>query len=217
MGADAQPLLILPACDRNDTIDHEIARIACAVVACNEFDGSSQLTSVGIAEFTKRSCSSLRKGTSSTYPSKPVCLRLCYTASLTLIPDQVRPYPVYPSFRHWSPPPLAQLPPPWRDCPIPDALASSGRLTSVIAHNIIKPDGTCRITNCTEQTEAAHNIPEAESEWFQSRGLTRRAKMEDESNFLLLKVTCISNAGTRTLRGVDEAKGRRRLRRKRWS
>ncbi|KAK5308915.1 hypothetical protein LTR70_010738 [Exophiala xenobiotica] len=178
MGADAQPLLILPACDRNDTIDHEIARIACAVVACNEFDGSSQLTSVGIAEFTKRSCSSLRKGTSSTYPSKP-------------------------------------LPPPWRDCPIPDALASSGRLTSVIAHSIIKPDGTCRITNCTEQTEAAHNIPEAESEWFQSRGLTRRAKMEDESNFLLLKVTCISNAGTRTLRGVDEAKGRRRLKEQR--
>lgn len=36
---DAQLFLILPACDENDTIDHELARIACAVVACNAFDG----------------------------------------------------------------------------------------------------------------------------------------------------------------------------------
>lgn len=35
----ARTLLILPACDQGDTIDHEIARIACAIVACNEFDG----------------------------------------------------------------------------------------------------------------------------------------------------------------------------------
>ena len=36
---NAQPLLVLPACDPDATIDHEIARIACAVVACNEFGG----------------------------------------------------------------------------------------------------------------------------------------------------------------------------------
>lgn len=36
---DAQPLLILPACNQDNTIDHEVARIACAVVACNEFEG----------------------------------------------------------------------------------------------------------------------------------------------------------------------------------
>ena len=38
-GREAQPLLILPACDLNDTIDHELARTACAIIACNELDG----------------------------------------------------------------------------------------------------------------------------------------------------------------------------------
>lgn len=58
----------------------------------------------------------------------------------------------------------------------------------MIAHNIIKRDGTCRITNYTEQTEAVHIIPERESEWFHARGMTRRAPIQDESNFILLKV-----------------------------
>jgi len=49
-------------------------------------------------------------------------------------------------------------------------------------------DGTCRITNYVHGTEAAHIIPEGESEWFHSRGMTRRAKIDDESNFLALKV-----------------------------
>lgn len=172
-GCDAQPLLILPACDQNDTIDHELARIACAVVACNEFDGF----------FTTDICGNCR-----VYEAQLPFTEEGYFFHVPKQADQVRPYPVYLSFRHWSPPLWAQLPPPWRNCPIPDALGSSGRLTSVIAHNIIKRDGTCRITNYTEQTEAAHIIPDGESEWFQSRGLTRRAKMEDESNFLLLKV-----------------------------
>lgn len=36
---EAQPLLILPACDENDTIDHELARVACAIIAGNKFEG----------------------------------------------------------------------------------------------------------------------------------------------------------------------------------
>ena len=36
---EQQPLLILPTCDPNDTIDHELVRLACALVACNEFEG----------------------------------------------------------------------------------------------------------------------------------------------------------------------------------
>lgn len=35
----AQSLLLLPACDDDDTIDYEVARIACAIVACNRYDG----------------------------------------------------------------------------------------------------------------------------------------------------------------------------------
>lgn len=35
----AQPLFTFAACDENDTIDHEIARAACAVAASNRYDG----------------------------------------------------------------------------------------------------------------------------------------------------------------------------------
>lgn len=37
--AYAQKLLILPACDKDTTINQELARVACAIVACNRFDG----------------------------------------------------------------------------------------------------------------------------------------------------------------------------------
>lgn len=33
------PLFTFAACDKNNTIDHDIARTACAVVAGNRFDG----------------------------------------------------------------------------------------------------------------------------------------------------------------------------------
>ena len=59
---------------------------------------------------------------------------------------------------------------------------------TVVAPNIIKRDGTCRMTNYTEQTEAAHIIPDGESEWFCASGMTCRATMTHSSNFLLLRV-----------------------------
>lgn len=36
---DAQPLLVLSACEEGNKIDYELARIACAIVACNAIEG----------------------------------------------------------------------------------------------------------------------------------------------------------------------------------
>ncbi|ERF73777.1 hypothetical protein EPUS_08575 [Endocarpon pusillum Z07020] len=152
--AEAQTFLILPACDENDTIDHEIARAACAIIACNPNDGFFTTDEAGANRVTESQLPYREEGYFFQAPSS----------------DQ--PYPVFPSFRRWYLPNPGQLPSPWNDCRIPLAPDRTVHRATDASSDILARDKTCRMTAFALGTETAHIVPKAEKEWMYSKGRT---------------------------------------------
>ncbi|KAI0839976.1 hypothetical protein F5Y06DRAFT_19597 [Hypoxylon sp. FL0890] len=92
------------------------------------------------------------------------------------------PYPIIPSFAHWSFP-HGNLPLPWRNLPIAEYNTSTNTTTPSSAREAtIQRDQCCRITQAICGVEKAHIIPSAEDPWFTSNDMGRYVSVLDTPN-----------------------------------
>ncbi|KAI1475098.1 hypothetical protein F4774DRAFT_398407 [Daldinia eschscholtzii] len=88
-------------------------------------------------------------------------------------PDPDVPYPITPSFAHWTFP-HGHLPPPWRNlniAPVPSHKIPSLRSRDYQA--IIARDECYRVTQAVTGVEKAHIVPKAEGAWFTENNMDK--------------------------------------------
>lgn len=180
------PLLALIAVDKTDDgipgLDYETAKIACGIVAGNRWDDATYFATKvdNRGEWVK-----VTPPSDGVLPAGP--------AYYFVIENPQHQYPVTPSFDHWRFP-HDRLPELWSSLNIPGATGRvSGSETngrSAARHQ----DRSCRITGSTENTEVAHLVPFACSEWFKDNRMNKYSHMismfnaiDDERNLLLLR------------------------------
>ncbi|KAK7932985.1 hypothetical protein LTR80_011501 [Exophiala xenobiotica] len=180
----AQCFLDLPACDEGSTLSRDVALVACALIACNRYDGYFTLDAAGEEriETTQLACR--------------------VNGYYFQLPD-TREYPIYPSFRHWNLP--SHLPDPWVD---PDIEQPSPYMRTPPAgpSDVKGRDDTCRVTNHYSGTELAHIVPGRESEWWTTRGLAR-LQVNAASNTILLRADVHRLLDSRALSFIPRESG----------
>ncbi|GAP87331.1 hypothetical protein SAMD00023353_2700820 [Rosellinia necatrix] len=179
------PLLALAAVDKTDDgmsgLDHETAKIACGIVAGNKWDDETYFA-------TKDA--NTNKWVKVIPPSDGI---LPAGPAYYFIVETQHQYPVTPSFDHWRFP-HDRLPELWSTLSIPDATGRiSGDETDGCSSTRYR-DRSCRITGSLENTEGAHLVPVACSEWFKDNRMGKYGRMfsvfnaiDDERNLLLLR------------------------------
>lgn len=158
-------------------------QVACALVACNSFDGyishdragndrvNDTILSPGDYYFHVPSPSSWSDDDVSAHISSP-------QAAST----DIYRYPIYPSFQHWKFP-HDILPPMWQRPKHPqtatDELASRSmtlafaRSVSGVSNAVIVRDGACIVSGSPDYPDRAHLVPRQETEWFQKNDMAR--------------------------------------------
>ncbi|KAF2740331.1 hypothetical protein EJ04DRAFT_572178 [Polyplosphaeria fusca] len=173
-------LLVLPALDHpQGGIHHETARIACAIVANNRWEGFLSETRAGRP--VEEGPDGILRGQN-------------YYFLLSQDPADEK-YAVVPSFGHWRFP-HDNLPQLWTTCE-PPKLPHNRPLPrqSSPAEATLARDISCRITNHIEGTEHAHLVPRSEERWFSENGMFRYANqqrpgsepVDDSQNAILLR------------------------------
>ncbi|KAI7288375.1 hypothetical protein KC343_g571 [Hortaea werneckii] len=134
-------------------ITQEFALDACAVLACNRFDGY----------FTEHG------STQRVVPSDGIIPPGDYDFH---VPGEIEgePYPVGASFFDWQFPHDA-IPDRWQYLPSPGFLSTSNirNITATLAQR----DRICRVSAHQEMLQEAHVVPEQEEIWFTSNGMRR--------------------------------------------
>ncbi|KAL8905276.1 MAG: hypothetical protein Q9207_002747 [Kuettlingeria erythrocarpa] len=196
--AQGNLLIIL---DGNDSapgyLHHETARIACAIIAGNRWDG--YLTTSPTADAIDVPPHGLLTGEEyyfivphppETLPDRPASHPGENTAPMsTSSPPHPYHYPVVPTFGEWTFP-NGRLPGTWstiakRRSP---GIASTSDTTR-------SRDQCCRMTEAVEETDIAHIVPLAEESWFirndmiryGNRHATSRPSINDDANTMLLR------------------------------
>lgn len=173
-------LMVLPALDHpQGGIHHETARIACAIVANNRWEGF--LTETRTGERALVGPDGILRGNN-----------YYFRVSEDAADDK---YPVVPSFAHWRFP-HDNLPQLWTSCE-PPKLPLNRQLPrqSSLAESTLARDISCRITNHIEGTEHAHLVPRSEERWFSDNGMFRYTNqqrpgsepVDDAQNAILLR------------------------------
>lgn len=173
-------LLALPALDHpQGGIHHETARIACAILANNRWEGF--LTETRTGQPVQVDSDGILRG-------KNYYFRISQDA----VDDK---YAVVPSFAHWRFP-HEDLPQSWTLCE-PPRLPAGRPLPrqSSLAEATLARDISCRITNHVEGTEHAHLVPRSEERWFSENGMFRYTNqqrpgsepVDDARNAILLR------------------------------
>ncbi|EOD47903.1 hypothetical protein UCRNP2_5350 [Neofusicoccum parvum UCRNP2] len=159
-------------------LHHETARLACAIVAGNRWDG-----------FLSES----RDPTVTPTSIQPDGILRApeYYFHLPNVPLDP-PYPVCPRFSDWRFP-HHRLPPSWAALSVDVDLVP---LRSQLSAAISARDGTCRISAHGEGVELAHLVPRSEDEWFHRNGMGQyisdpscaaASAIDDPANILLLR------------------------------
>jgi len=131
-------------------VQHGVVHTACAIFACNRFDGWLSATRDASKRHAIAPQGLLPVGNYYFHvPPQDSTVNEFANATLS-------PYPIIPTFRFW-PFPHSQTPAPWKDALIEERLAPEPAK---------QRDGTCRVTNHRESTESAHIIPASEKDWF---------------------------------------------------
>ncbi|KAF1958577.1 hypothetical protein CC80DRAFT_441077 [Byssothecium circinans] len=173
-------LLALPALDHpQGGIHHETARIACAILANNRWEGFLTETRAG---------QPAQVGPDGILQGKNYYFLVSQEA-----PDDK--YAVVPSFGHWRFP-HDNLPQFWASCE-PPKLPHDRPLPrqSSLGEATLARDISCRITNHIEGTEHAHLVPRSEERWFSENGMFRYTNqqcpgsepVDDAQNAMLLR------------------------------
>ncbi|KAF2623331.1 hypothetical protein BU25DRAFT_414346 [Macroventuria anomochaeta] len=173
-------LFRLQATDRDDDgrpgLFAQLALDACAIVAGN--CGSQGWLSLS------------RDGSAPIEPSSTLHAR-SYYFHLAAADDE--PYPIVPNFGQWLYP-HDRLPLHWQQlatnanvAPPTIALAPSNLTTALLMR-----DGSCRLSDCREQQQVAHVVPQSELGWWRANGMSRyntglTATLDDMANALLLR------------------------------
>lgn len=173
-------LLALPGADGPaGGLHHETARIACAVVAANRWDGFLAADAAG---------EPLDAG-----PDDILAAREYYFH----VPGLPQ-YPVVPSFREWRFP-HGRLPAVWQAAAAAaacEARVAPVRAASELSTALALRDGSCRMSACEETCRVAHLVPRQEEAWFCANAMgslyaaqTRRvdAAIDDARNAMLLR------------------------------
>ncbi|KAF2735544.1 hypothetical protein EJ04DRAFT_599953, partial [Polyplosphaeria fusca] len=159
-------------------IHHETARIACAILANNRWDGFLSETRAGPP---------VKEGPDGILRGQNYYFLLSHDSAN-------EKYAVVPSFGHWRFPHdnLLQI---WTACK-PPSIPHDRRLPR---HNgmtgaTLARDISCRITNHIEGTEHAHLVPRREERWFRENGMFRYANqrpgsepVDNSKNAILLR------------------------------
>ncbi|KAI4173591.1 MAG: hypothetical protein LQ348_006533 [Seirophora lacunosa] len=177
-------------------LHHATARIACAIVAGNRWDGFFARNPTGPA--IDASDDDLLKD-SEYYFIIPgmVCFPslVVYWSGITSSADGTYRsgpqsiYPIVPGFRHWKFP-HRNLPQIWNEVDIRGS--SDGRTGS---DAVLVRDITCRMTACAEGCDNSHLCPQTERQWYQENRMEDygevisggRQGINDPSNVMLLR------------------------------
>jgi hypothetical protein len=184
-------LLTLHAFDHvRGGLHYGTAHIACAMVACNAWDGY----------FSRTRDSSDRLNLQH---NDLIFDKVLYFH----VPSSGAKYPVYPDFANWAFP-HDNLPPNWPRAPASDdddALAGAGAgadelrappSSSTLTAAILRRDKACVISGQTDCAERAHLCPRSEVDWFDKNGmaqynmngqLVRDAVIDDITNAIALR------------------------------
>ncbi|KAK3216213.1 hypothetical protein GRF29_8g2618833 [Pseudopithomyces chartarum] len=191
-------LLALPALDHSQGgIHHETARIACAILANNRWDGFFAETKAG-QPIQAGPDDILREKNYYFFVSHDVAegepLGLSHVRWFADMPISEK-YAVVPSFSHWRFP-HDDLPKFWMSCE-PPKLPRDRPLPrqSSLTEATLTRDISCRITNHIEGTEHAHLVPRSEERWFSENGMFRYTNqqrpgtepVDDAQNAILLR------------------------------
>jgi len=160
------------------------AHIACAIVACNAWDGYFSRTRDGSDRLNLQH-------------DDLIFDKVLYFH----VPSSDAKYPVYPDFANWAFP-HDDLPPSWPRAPASDddaldtdelrAPPSSSTLTAAV----LRRDKTCVISGQRDCVERAHLCPRSEVDWFDKNGmaqynmngqLVRDAVIDDITNAIALR------------------------------
>ncbi|KAL1615858.1 hypothetical protein SLS56_011643 [Neofusicoccum ribis] len=171
-------LLALPGADGPaGGLHHETARIACAVVAANRWDGFLAADAAGAP---------LDAG-----PDDILAAREYYFH----VPGLLQ-YPVVPNFREWRFP-HDGLPAVWQAAADAcEARVAPVRAASNLSTALALRDGSCRMSACEETCQVAHLVPRQEEAWFYANAMgslyaaqTRHidAAINDARNAMLLR------------------------------
>ncbi|KAH8798636.1 hypothetical protein F5884DRAFT_813300 [Xylogone sp. PMI_703] len=157
-------LLILYAWDTpNGGIHAGTAWLACAIVACNAWDGY----------LTKHNDSDrLEYNDDDVLPPGSYDFHVPNPSGTDPEPYQ---YPLCPSFQHWSFPHEA-LPPQWPtdlSGPENDQDTVSTPSASTISAAVLSRDSRCIISRCRDSLERAHLCPRDETDWFGGNSMHR--------------------------------------------
>lgn len=181
-------LLRLPALDHpRGGIHHETARIACAIIAGNRWDGY----------FTDAI-----DGPRVEIPSHGVLQKSNYyfhipspASNPEASDSEFFRYPVVPCFREWKFP-HNDLPSSWINKSRVTSNPSNRPCRSNLSVAVNLRDVTCRMSDHEEVTEMAHICPRSEDRWFHNNGMyiyiddprkTGSGAVDDPSNVMLLR------------------------------
>lgn len=164
-------------------IHHETARIACAIVACNAWNG-----------YLSRS----RDGSPLSEHEDDVLREKTYYFHVPTT-DDPEPYPICPSFHDWQFP-HGDLPPTWRarvDASREENHADmEPARPSAFSAAVLRRDGKCVLSGYSDGIISAHVCPRSEAAWYArnemtdynlNRMLSRDVCIDDISNGLLLR------------------------------
>lgn len=197
--SDANIMLLLPALDTayidgqdmvRFGVHHETARIACAIIANCAWDGFLSVDKHRGASPIVVDSDGLLTATRY-YFHVPAVARSSdeQEDSNDLLPWR---YPVVPSFAHFRFP-HRNLPPYWtrEEVALPEARNRLARWTDV-ADLVAARDVSCRITEHTLGTEAAHLVQRSDEAWFRDNvmmeyNMRPAAATDDQRNLLLLR------------------------------
>lgn len=180
-------LLSLAPVDVEERADGSFARgvqfhavhTACAIIANNRFDGWISLDKAGMNIFRRA------------LPEDEILVGGKYWFHVPKRGSSgTDPYPVVPTFRHWTFP--NHLPRPFSNCLAEPLYTPPGALPPVTA--IHQRDLSCRLTAAVDSTERAHLIPHNEKDWFGANNMARFARssagrdaVDSQYNGLLLR------------------------------
>jgi hypothetical protein len=191
-------LMVLPALDHpQGGIHHETARIACAIVANNSWEGF--LTETRTGGRARVDPDGILRGKNYYFRVSEDVADGKQTESsriFVLIDNEAsEKYPVVPSFSHWRFP-HDNLSESWTSCE-PPKIPPDRQLPrqSSLAEATLARDISCRITNHIEGTEHAHLVPRSEERWFSENGMFRYTNqqrpgsepVDDAQNAMLLR------------------------------
>ena len=164
------------------------AHVACAIVACNAWDGYFSRTRDGRDRLNLQH-------------NDLIFDKVLYFH----VPSSDAKYPVYPDFANWAFP-HDNLPPNWPRAPAfnnDDALADAGAdelrappSSSTLTAAVLRRDKACVISGQRDCVERAHLCPRSEVDWFDKNGmaqynmngqLVRDAVVDDITNAIALR------------------------------